>query len=54
MDKSRGLGDDIKFLTSATGLDKIAQKINEALNKDCGCNKRQEKLNELFPHKKKK
>lgn len=45
--KNRGLGDDIKQITSATGLDKLAQRITEIIRKDgdCGCDKRQEKLN---------
>lgn len=51
---SRGLGDDIKKITSATKLDKLAEKIAEILNTECGCNKRQETLNKMFPHKKDK
>ena len=52
--KSRGLGDDIKKITSATRLDKLAEKIAELTNSDCGCNKRQEKLNKIFPYKNRK
>jgi hypothetical protein len=48
--KSRGLGDDIKKITSATGLDKLAQRIAELLNEDCGCDDRQEWLNEQTEH----
>lgn len=44
--KSRGLGDDIKFVTSFTGIDKLTEKISEKLDVDCGCDKRQEKLNQ--------
>jgi len=51
MSKSKGLGDDIKKITSATKLDIIAEKIATAIGKkDCGCGKRQEKLNKLFPY----
>ena len=50
--KSRGLGDDIRKITSATRLDKLAEKIAELTTGDCGCNKRQEKLNKMFPYKK--
>jgi hypothetical protein len=54
--RSRGLGDDIAKITAATKLDKLAEKINEIItgNGDCGCSKRQEKLNNLFPYKDKK
>ena len=44
--QSRGLGDDIKKITSATGLDQIAKKIAQLLNEDCGCDDRQEWINE--------
>ena len=44
--KSRGLGDDIKRITSATRLDDIAKRIAQLLDEDCGCDERQEWLNE--------
>jgi hypothetical protein len=43
---SKGLGDDIKRITSATRLDEIAKRIAQLLNEDCGCDERQEWLNE--------
>jgi len=43
---SRGLGDDIKKITAATGLDQLAKRIAELLNEDCGCDDRQEWVNE--------
>ena len=43
---SRGLGDDIKRITSATRLDQIAKQIAKILDEDCGCDERQEWLNE--------
>ena len=50
--KSKGLGDTIKKFTSATKIDKLAKKIAKAVGKDdCGCDKRQEKLNKMFPYK---
>ena len=49
--KSRGLGDDIKKITSATKLDKLAERIAQLTSGDCGCDKRQEKLNKMFPYK---
>jgi len=55
MSKSKGLGDDIKKITSVTKLDKIAESIAKSLGKqDCGCAKRQEKLNKMFPYGDKK
>ena len=44
--KSRGLGDDIKKITAATRLDKLSEKIANLLDEDCGCDKRQDWLNE--------
>ena len=43
---SKGLGDDIKKITSATRLDQLTEKIFELLNMDCGCDDRQAWLNE--------
>jgi hypothetical protein len=52
-EESRGLGDTIAKITHATGLDKVAEKIAEVVGaEDCGCVKRQETLNEMFPYKK--
>ena len=54
MSKSKGLGDTIAKITSATKLDKIAEDIARILGKDdCGCHGRREKLNKLFPYKSK-
>ena len=33
--QSRGLGDDIKKITSATGLDNLAKRIAQLLDEDC-------------------
>ena len=52
--KSRGLGDDIKKITSATRLDQLAERIARLTSSDCGCDRRQEKLNKMFPYKRKK
>ena len=43
---SNGLGDDIKKITRATGLDQLSKRIAEILDEDCGCDERQEWLNE--------
>jgi len=48
MEKSKGLGDTIDKVTAATGL----KKLVEAVSKDCGCERRRQKLNEKFPYKK--
>ena len=39
--KSKGLGDTIE---------KIVEKVSEVTGKDCGCAKRQDTLNKLFPY----
>ena len=50
--KSEGLGDTIAKITSATKLDKLAEKIAEVAGaEDCGCNGRREALNKMFPYK---
>lgn len=49
--KSRGLGDTIAKITKATGIKYIVDKISEATNTNCGCNDRQETLNNKFPYK---
>jgi hypothetical protein len=49
---SRGLGDTIAKITSATKLDKLANSIAVAVGaEDCGCKARQESLNKLVPYK---
>lgn len=49
---SQGLGDTIAKITNTLGLDKLAEEVAQAMGKkDCGCKKRQEKLNEMFPYK---
>ncbi len=46
--KSKGVGDTIERFTKATGIKKLADKIPGG----CGCAKRKEKLNKIFPYKK--
>jgi len=48
--KSKGFGDTIEKFTQMTGIKKIIKVIEEETGGDCGCNKRKEKLNELFPY----
>lgn len=48
---SRGLGDTIERITTATGIKYIVHKATKAVGKkDCGCNKRKEALNKIFPY----
>lgn len=39
------LGDAVEKVTKATGIKKATKVIFDALGKDCGCDKRKEKLN---------
>ena len=48
--KSKGLGDTIEKITKATGIKKVVDKVAKATDKDCGCNKRKDSLNKLFPY----
>ena len=50
MEKSKGLGDTVQKITKATGIKKVVNKISEITKKDCGCNKRKDTLNRLFPY----
>ena len=52
MEQSKGLGDTIEKITKATGIKKVVQTISKATGKDCGCGKRKESLNRLFPYNK--
>ena len=46
--KSKGLGDTLEKVFKKTGIDKVAKWV---LGEDCGCDKRRDKLNKLFPYK---
>ena len=48
--KSKGLGDTVAKITKATGIKKVVEKVSKAVGKDCGCAKRQDTLNRLFPY----
>jgi hypothetical protein len=43
--RSRGLGDTVDKITTATGIKKVVYSIAEAAGKDCGCAARKDKLN---------
>ena len=55
--KSKGLGDTIEHFTRATGIKSFTQILGVTgilgKGKDCGCNKRRDKLNKAFPYKNK-
>lgn len=48
-DVSEGLGDTLEKVFKKTGIDKVAKWV---LGEDCGCDKRKEKLNQIFPYRK--
>ena len=52
MNKSKGLGDTIEKITKTTGIKKIVDTVVKVTRKDCGCNKKKETLNRLFPYNK--
>ena len=47
--KSKGFGDTIEKFTTATGIKSVVSKLS---NGDCGCDKRKEALNKMFPYRK--
>jgi hypothetical protein len=52
--KSKGLGDTIEKITKATGIKKLVEETTKAVGiKDCGCDKRKDTLNRIFPYDKK-
>ena len=51
--KSQGLGDSIEKFAQVTGIKTLAQMGARAVGKkDCGCGKRKDTLNRLFPYNK--
>ncbi|MHA2218021.1 MAG: hypothetical protein ACXACY_18965 [Candidatus Hodarchaeales archaeon] len=42
--KAKGLGSAIEKVTEATGIKKVVEAGAKALNKDCGCGKRRDFL----------
>ena len=41
------LGDLIELITTYTGIKWIVKKYSKLTGKDCGCNERKEKLNDV-------
>ena len=50
--RSVGLGDTVAKITKATGIKKVVDTASKIVKKDCGCGKRQNTLNRLFPYNK--
>jgi hypothetical protein len=49
-EKSKGLGDTIEKITTATGIKKVVETVAKVTGKDCGCAKRRDTLNRVFPY----
>jgi hypothetical protein len=49
IEASKGLGDTVEKVLNKTGIDKLAKFV---LGEDCGCDKRKEYLNKMFPYNK--
>jgi len=43
--ESKGLGDTIEKITTATGIKKVVDTITKSSSKKCGCSERKERLN---------
>jgi hypothetical protein len=52
-EQSNGLGDTIEKITTVTGVKKVVDTVAGAVKKDCGCGKRRDTLNRMFPYQKK-
>lgn len=50
MQQSKGLGDTIEKITTATGVKAVVNAVSKVTGKDCGCAKRKELLNKKFPY----
>ena len=44
----QGLGDAVADMAKLTGMDRLAGAYEQITGKSCGCEQRQEKLNQLF------
>ncbi len=52
-EESKGLGDTIEKIPTATGVKKVVDTVAKAVKKDCGCGKRKDTLNRMFPYQQK-
>jgi hypothetical protein len=53
-EKSKGFGDTVEKITTATGIKKVVETVAKAVGKDCGCKQRKDSLNRMFPYQDKK
>jgi hypothetical protein len=49
--KSKGLGDSVEKITTATGVKAVVDALSKTTGKPCGCAKRKDTLNRMFPYK---
>ena len=49
LQKMTGLGDLVEAATTVTGVKAATEAVARATGKDCGCKRRRDKLNRLFP-----
>ena len=49
INRSRGFGDTVEKFTRATGIKKAVDTVTKG---GCGCDKRKDSLNRMFPYKK--
>lgn len=50
MEQSKGFGDTVEKITTATGIKKVVDTVSKVTGKPCGCKERKEKLNNMFPY----
>ena len=50
--KSKGLGDSIEKVITVTGIKTVVNAVTKTTGRDCGCGKRKQALNKMFPYKK--
>ena len=50
--KSKGLGDVVEKITTATGIKSVVETFTKD-GKDCGCDNRKSKMNEMFNFRRK-
>ena len=50
--KSKGLGDTIEKITTITGIKAVVDKVAAVTGQPCGCQKRKDALNRVFPYDK--
>ena len=50
--ESKGLGDTIEKITTATGIKKVVDTVSKATGRPCGCKERRDSLNRKFPYTK--